>query len=213
MRSLFANGLFVFLDWRMPKITDERRAAVRRRIETAALEAFVAKGFAAASMADIIEASGMSAGAIYGHFATKAELTAAVAARVIGTRVDRVEALATQEPLLAPAAALRHALDELPPEVVDSGLVLQIWGQAPLDPALQRVAVDALAAMRSALTRYLTAWLVHQGETPAQARARARKAAPAYIGLLQGYLATRCVLGAGAAQGYLDAVDLVLAER
>ena len=54
----------------MPKVTDEYRIAKREEIADAALRAFRRKGFQGASMADIIAESGLSAGAIYGHFAS-----------------------------------------------------------------------------------------------------------------------------------------------
>jgi hypothetical protein len=133
-----------------------------------------------------------------------------VAETVIATRLDRVAALVEQHPIPAPAAALRHVLSDLPPQIVDSGLVVQIWGQARLDPTLHQLATDAFAHMRSAFTGYLQAWLEQQGATQDGARARARSAAPALIGLAQGYLVHRAVLGAEAADTYLAALDELL---
>jgi AcrR family transcriptional regulator len=54
-----------------PKVTDERKHATRERILQSAQELFSEKGFHGTSMDDIVEKSGMSKGAIYGHFESK----------------------------------------------------------------------------------------------------------------------------------------------
>ena len=67
----------------MPKVTDAYRVARRDEIIDAALRCFAEKGYQRTSMADVIDEPGLSAGAIYGHFAGKKELFAAVAGRVL----------------------------------------------------------------------------------------------------------------------------------
>ena len=63
----------------MPKVTEEHRLAKHDEILDAALRAFSRKGFQATSMAEIIAESGMSAGAIYRYFASKADIVRGVA--------------------------------------------------------------------------------------------------------------------------------------
>jgi AcrR family transcriptional regulator len=58
----------------MPRITPQREAATRQAILKAARDVFVAKGFHAASIDDVVAASGSSVGAIYGYFKSKDEL-------------------------------------------------------------------------------------------------------------------------------------------
>ena len=65
----------------MPKISDERRAERRAQILDAARRCFHGQGLHATSMADIIKASGLSAGAVYGYFASKEDLVATLAER------------------------------------------------------------------------------------------------------------------------------------
>ncbi|WP_420896890.1 TetR/AcrR family transcriptional regulator [Brevibacterium aurantiacum] len=48
---------------------------MRTRIQDAALTCFSRKGFAGASMADIIREADLSAGAVYVYYSSKAELT------------------------------------------------------------------------------------------------------------------------------------------
>ena len=58
----------------MPRISPEREEATRNAILKAARDVFVAKGFHAASIDDVVAASGSSVGAIYGYFKSKDEL-------------------------------------------------------------------------------------------------------------------------------------------
>jgi AcrR family transcriptional regulator len=89
----------------MPRISPEREEATRQAILTAARDVFVRKGFHAASIDDVVAASGSSVGRIYGYFKSKDELVRAcvlaanraesdavlVSARSGGTIRDRLE--------------------------------------------------------------------------------------------------------------------------
>ena len=85
----------------MPKVTEAHRQARRSEITDAALRCFAAKGFRGTSMADIIAASGLSAGAIYGHYASKEELFAAAARQVLSARTVELEDLRAEQGPLA----------------------------------------------------------------------------------------------------------------
>lgn len=91
--------------------------------------------------------------------------------------------------------------------MLDSGLVLQIWGEAGPSGELRQLAAEAFATMGAAYGRYLTSWLVGQGHSTRAARTQARKLTPAFIGVAQGYLVHRAVLGRDAAAAYLDSID------
>jgi TetR/AcrR family transcriptional repressor of uid operon len=58
----------------MPRISAEREEATRRRILKAAKQVFVEKGFARATIDDVVAACGLSVGAIYNYFPNKDEL-------------------------------------------------------------------------------------------------------------------------------------------
>lgn len=78
----------------MPKISDAQRAAVRGRIIDATIDVASRKGLVDLAMSDIIRESGMSAGAIYGHFDGKDALLIEVAERVMIGRSAELMALA-----------------------------------------------------------------------------------------------------------------------
>jgi AcrR family transcriptional regulator len=84
----------------MPKISDAKRAGRREAILQAARACFERNGLHATTMDDIIQRSGLSAGAIYGYFATKDEL---ILAALTSSMASLGMALA---PLFAPAKTL-----------------------------------------------------------------------------------------------------------
>lgn len=93
----------------MPRITEERRSARRRHILHAARMCFQRDGLHAATMDDIIRASGLSAGAVYGYFKSKDDL---ILAAVDGGMSDLIAVLRPlfQLELLPPPDAFIHQL-------------------------------------------------------------------------------------------------------
>ena len=73
-----------------------RTDATQQRILDAATDVFSARGFSAATMADIVEHSGASIGSIYHHFGGKKELFLAIYAR-LSTDVELRVAEAARE--------------------------------------------------------------------------------------------------------------------
>lgn len=63
----------------MPKISQTRRDARRQQILDAALACFSAEGFHQTGMADIVQRSGLSHGAVYGYFPAKDDIIEALA--------------------------------------------------------------------------------------------------------------------------------------
>jgi AcrR family transcriptional regulator len=109
-------------------MSDGRRArgeATRTRLIGAARELFGARGFDDTSIEAVLERSGVARGALYHHFASKAELLDAVAEEVFAEIADRTAAAAgnTDDPLEAVRAG-SHA-----------------WLEMALDPAIQRIAL------------------------------------------------------------------------
>ena len=96
-----------------------RTDATQQRILDAATEVFSARGFSAATMADIVEHSGASIGSIYHHFGGKKELflaiydrlSADVELRVAEAARDATE-LDSQQAFAAHVRAYLHAIWE-----------------------------------------------------------------------------------------------------
>ena len=73
-----------------------KTGATQRRILDAATEVFATRGFTAATMADVVAASGASVGSIYHHFGGKNELFLAIFERMATAVDERIEAAMRQ---------------------------------------------------------------------------------------------------------------------
>ena len=193
---------------RVPKVTDEYRAARRDEIVDAALAAFRRKGFQAASMADIIAESGQSAGAIYGHFKGKSEIVLEVATRVVGERVIDVQRVSEGERLVPPSALLRVLVDGMTRDLGDPTIVVQIWGEAITDPKLKALALRTFDRLYTALQGYIALWHTREHwRSPVDAAAIATRQAPLFISAVQGYLLQRAIMPDFDADAYFATLD------
>lgn len=193
------------LSWRVPKVTDEYRTARRDEIAEAALRAFRRKGFQAASMADIIQESGLSAGAIYGHYKSKAEIVLDVARRVVGERVVDIQRITESDTLIAPPVLLRMMVDAMTRELVDPTIVVQLWGEAAVDQRLHDLAREVFERLKGVLGRYIEVWFTRErGQSAAEAAATADDLVPLYISAVQGYILQRAILPDFDAEGYFE---------
>ncbi|GAA4676573.1 TetR/AcrR family transcriptional regulator [Frondihabitans cladoniiphilus] len=188
----------------MPKVTAEYREARRDEITAAAIRTFANKGFAGASMADIIAESGLSAGAIYGHFAGKHEIMMAVAREVIGSRVDDLREFAEGRPAPSPSEVLSHMLPGLSNDLAQPPLLLQVWGQAMVEEGMRRLLWEVFADLRHVYASYFEAWArEHEGMDETTARAWAQRLLPLAIGLGQGFIVQSAVFEDFDAEAYL----------
>lgn len=190
----------------MPKISDAHRDARREQVAAAALARFAEKGFQRTSMADIIEASGLSAGAIYLHFESKQQIVLAVARRVLSRRLGDLQSVGDETPI-DPVAMLELILDGMVDDLLDARLVPQVWGEATTDPELAALVTDIFATVRGALTHYLTAWAGRRGV--ADPGAWAASAIPVMLALAQGFILQRALLPGFDADDYFAAVRAV----
>ena len=125
----------------MPKISEERRTKVRERILSSAAKLVARRGVAATSMDRIVKESGLSKGAIYGHFGSKEGLLLALEER---TLEERVKASDRESPALASSAErLRGLLRSVISEPTRVGrertrLMLQLNASAAQTPSLRQ---------------------------------------------------------------------------
>lgn len=197
----------------MPKVTDEHRSARRRQILRAAWVCFSANGFHATSMADVIEESGLSAGAVYGYFPSKDHLIRAAAESTVGQITDLARtALATLDPPdpgLAVATVLEQILSRLSEDGIDrTGLVLHVFAETQRSPQLLNVVSDAHRQLRACFVA-VAERAIEQGLLDPDADADAVGAA--MFGLLPGYLVQHRILGISTAD-YLQGCRSLLAR-
>jgi AcrR family transcriptional regulator len=142
----------------MPKLTPARAKAQRDRILDAALNCFARQGFHAATMQDIVEASGLSPGAIYGYFAGKTEMVMAIASEQHQMERQRMEyALAGSSVEIS----LHRLLDGFvlglrdPKEKLWRRLAVQLWAESLSNPTMKRQALFGVKQAIEALSRLI----------------------------------------------------------
>jgi TetR/AcrR family transcriptional regulator, transcriptional repressor of aconitase len=139
----------------MPKLTPARAEKQRERILDAALDCFARQGFHAATMADIVTASGLSPGAIYGYFEGKTEMVLAIATRRHQMERARM-AFALKGADLD--TMLQRLIEQFvlglhdPKELLWRRLAVQLWAESLSNPALKREAVFGVEQAIKALS-------------------------------------------------------------
>src|SRR5690242_18559394 len=97
----------------MPKVSEEHRVARRAQIVAAARSCVIDQGFHKTTMADVIAASGLSAGAVYGYFKSKEEIVAAIAEEALSSVDELFEDVLISDEPLSPALVLERVLKHI----------------------------------------------------------------------------------------------------
>lgn len=175
----------------MPRITEAARQLRRDDIAAAARRCFVRDGYAATSMADIIAEAGSSAGGVYSHFESKAELLRFVATNVLQERLGGLRRnMQEHDGDLTPTLVAEVLMGDAP-DPQDASLLVQMWSQAPADPELLEVTALTVRALRKTVRNVLLPWA--EARFADDPKARAGEAADAVIAAIHGYV-VRCVL-------------------
>jgi AcrR family transcriptional regulator len=194
----------------MPKVTEAYRHARRAEIADAALRCFAAKGFHRTSMADIIAESGLSAGAIYGHFESKEALLSVVAGRILSARGSELEAL-SGEHVLSPGEIVAAVIAGMRSEPFDTSLLVQVWAEAAVNPELREVLTGVFARVRATLRPHVEAWArLHPDVAGDDAGAYADRILPVLMGLVPGFIVQRAVFPGFDADAYVAALPGLL---
>ena len=197
----------------MPKVTMEYRQARRDQIADAALRCFAERGFQATSMADIIEASGLSAGAIYGHYSGKQDIVMVVAERILGQRSIELEQFASAERIPSPSEVIRLMVTRVAGEFAGTQSLLQVWAEAVVTPEITDLVEGVFGRVRTALTHYLTAWATQNPRsTRTDPAAWAAAIAPVLFGIGQGYIVQSTLIASFSADEYFAGVDALFRE-
>jgi TetR/AcrR family transcriptional regulator, transcriptional repressor of aconitase len=195
----------------MPKVTEAYRTARRGEIIEAALRCFAVKGYQRTSMADIIDESGLSAGAIYGHFKGKKELFAAVAGRALDARRGELEARRDDaDQPLSPGQVMATLLDGMRREPF-AGVLLQLWAEAAVDPDILELVQVIFARLRETVSTNLAAWAAAvPGRIDGDPELWAARVTPVVIGVGPGFMVQRAIIAGFDEEAYLAALHEVL---
>ncbi|MFD8079423.1 TetR/AcrR family transcriptional regulator [Streptomyces sp. NPDC059718] len=196
----------------MPKVTQEYMEARRRQILDAARRCFLRDGFHSTSMQDLFAESGLSAGAVYRHFASKNEMITAIVEESMRDVLAMVHAVAKDRPSSSVGDLMADVFDIVKAKTAEqniAGLSVLAWSESLRNPALAEQFNDLLAQMRSALTEVVRE---HQ-----QGGTLTREASPEAIGAallctLPGYILQLAMGDSEAVEGVPDALRALWPE-
>ncbi|WBB47682.1 TetR/AcrR family transcriptional regulator [Verrucosispora sp. WMMA2044] len=197
----------------MPRVSEEHLAARRRQIVDAARRCFLREGFHRTTMQDVIAEAGLSVGAVYRYFPSKASLISAIAEETIGGAEQVLDELARQDPPLPLDKALEYALAYMAEQAGDEGVLriaIQVWGEAQRDPALGEFAASRYTKLRGYF-EVLARRAQEAGELPADADPAA--VAAALFGLLPGWFLQRIITGGPDVATYLCGVRVLFGRQ
>ena len=196
----------------MPKVSDAHRESRRDQITDAALRSFAANGFQRTSMADIIAESGLSAGAIYGHFESKQQIALAVAQRVLGNRlVELKDRMQRGSGFPDPDQVIAIMTEGMKRDLPDPSLLVQLWGESVHDEEIRSLVSRVFGEIKGTLTPYLAGWAQqNRGSSPEEAAAWAETVLPVMLAFAQGYIVQSALLPGFDRERYLAAIRAVL---
>lgn len=161
----------------MPKVSQAHLDARRQQIIDAARARFASHGFARTSMTDIVDASGLSIGAIYRYFKSKDEIITAIC-----------DQTSRAMPADLTAESVHDFLDHVRLAEREDGharLVAQIYAEAAVSAALADLVRRQLDELRNAVAALL----------PGAASARTDETAEVFVALCQGFAQQLAVRG------------------
>jgi AcrR family transcriptional regulator len=189
----------------MPKVSQEYRAARREQILDAARRCFVRDGFHETSMQDLFAESGLSAGAVYGYFASKEEMVLAIALENMRDIVTMIHSFATSHRQGGIGAALGDVLEVVCAKHADNDLgamAVQVWSEALRNPDLARRFDAQLVPMRADLASLVRTYQA-SGHLPPDASAESL--ATLFMAMIPGFILQLAMFGPQAVAGVPDA--------
>lgn len=181
----------------MPRVTDEHRAARREQILNAAMECVAREGFHKTTMAHVVSASGLSAGAVYGYFRSKEELISAIADRAVGVVGGVFTQAAGQDKVPSPAEVVERVAASIEAQAEGHGVdvtrvAVAAWAEAVRDERVHAVVAAKIGGLRERCTEIIRlqqrAGLVDPEGDP-------RQMAQAMLALFPGFILQRLILG------------------
>ncbi|MEU6090162.1 TetR/AcrR family transcriptional regulator [Streptomyces sp. NPDC047085] len=190
----------------MPKVSQEYMDARRTQILDAARRCFLRDGFHSTSMQDLFAESGLSAGAVYRHFASKDEMILAIAEENMHEVLTLVHTVATTRPSGSVGAVLAEVLDLVAARAAEhdvARLAVLAWSEALRNPTLAGQFSTLLTQMRSDLAEVVRG---HQESGALPREVTAESIAAALVCLLPGYILQVAMLDPTLVEGIGDAV-------
>ncbi len=151
----------------MPRVTADHLESRRQEIVRAALRCFAREGFHATSVRDVVRESGLSAGAVYSYFPSKAELVAGAVEPILEALTGVLDAVVDTDESLeegrTPAETVAEVLRRIYPIAVGGELdytriAVTAWAEGLRDPAVRAIAEQTYGTVRGRLTHRVARW-------------------------------------------------------
>lgn len=147
-------------------------------------------------MADIVKEAGLSAGAVYVYYVSKADLMIDVARRVMEPRLAVLETAKAGEEVTPPSAVFIELLDSLLIDNPFLSVMVQVWGESSYDGEFADFASGVFESLIEEFTAYLTSYLQERRGVDAEsAWARASVMVPGLLAMIQGAVVQTTVFG------------------
>jgi AcrR family transcriptional regulator len=187
-----------------------RAAARRQHVLDAARRCFLANGFHATSMQDILREAQMSPGNLYRYFPGKDAIVLAIVEATLAEITSPFGPAADGE-----SPPLGEALGEVLRrfERLDTGaprLAIQIWGEALRNPELAALLTTAIEKVKAAFAQLVEE---HRGRGLVPADTSAEHLATALVGTVHGFIVQHTLLGVSAASYTEGLTALAAATR
>lgn len=194
----------------MPKVTDEYRQARRDEIIEVAIGCFLTRGYGHTSIADLVAASGLSAGAIYGNFpGGRDEIFVAAATRILDSRRLDLE-MARREGPLSPADIMTTLITGIRSEAIGP-ILPQLWGEAVVQPDILVLVTGVFAQLRSTIHDAVADWAhAHPDRIDGDPDEWAHRVTPVILSTAPGYILQQAVMPDFDGDAYLAALREVL---
>ncbi|MGW7524509.1 TetR/AcrR family transcriptional regulator [Streptomyces sp. NPDC054783] len=190
----------------MPKVSQEYMDARRAQILDAARRCFLRDGFHSTSMQDLFAESGLSAGAVYRHFASKDEMILAIAEENMREVLTLVHTVATTRPRGSVGVVIADVLALVSARSTEhdiARLAVLAWSEALRNPTLAGQFSTLLTQMRSDLAEIVRE---HQKSGALPKEVPAESIAGALVCFLPGYILQVAMLDPTLVDGVGDAV-------
>jgi len=188
----------------MPRVSQQHRDARREQILAAARRCFLRDGFHATSMHDLFAEAGLSSGAVYGYFASKDDVIAAIAEENMRDVTEMIRTVAVRQPGRPVGAVLADVMEMLHVRDTREGLgklTVIVWSEALRNPSLMARFSEMVGQVRGSLAEVIRQ---SRGNLPGDVPADVLAAA--LLSLVPGYLLQLALLGPAAVDGVPAAV-------
>ncbi len=192
----------------VPRVSESHLAARRQQILDAARTCFLRNGFHQTSMQDVIAEAGLSVGAVYRYFPSKAEIIEAIADQYATQIFDALTALLDREEPLdeVMAAAVAIIAGATGPDG-PMRLAVQVWAESLRDERMAATAAKVYRRFRGVFVR-IAERATERGELPTGTDPK--HAGAALFSLVLGYGLQKILTGSPDPDAYLDGLRALL---